>query len=240
MLKRRKDLSGFFRILFIYIIFVVFSSGLVFAQTVILNQEPDQVGCYASDVIGFFLIGAADNFNLSNPSAITQIRIWGAYPLNNTPFSTDNFTVVFHYDAAGLPGAVISTKTNVQSSRQVTGKIIDQGDGNFTEYVFILTLAKPVILSPGTYWVMITNVDNSLSNDDFYWESGTVDPSYGISGHANFQFINPWINQLGDLAIEITAEPAYVGIPSMTELGMIFMSLILAGSAFWAIRRRAS
>jgi len=238
MIKKERGLSEILRVLFISLIFFAISSSFVFSQTVILNQQPDQVGCQESDVAFLFLIGAADNFHLSNHATVTQLRIWGSYIPATVPHDADNFTVVFHSDAAGLPGAVLSTEINVPVSRQSTGGTIDPGNGNLPEYVYTLTLATPVILPPGTYWVEITNVDSPL-DDTFCWESGAVDPLHGSPGFASFVFINPWSSQPGDLAIEITAEPLDVrAVPTISEWGMIILMALAGLASIYHLRRQ--
>jgi hypothetical protein len=57
------------------------------------------------------------------------------------------------------------------------------------EYRFILNLPNPSTLSAGTYWVEICN-DTTTITDDFFWKTGTLDPTHGIAGCA-FAFEAP-------------------------------------------------
>jgi hypothetical protein len=229
MVKKERYPSQILRVLFLSLLLIAISSGFVFAQTVILNQVPNQVGEWGSDPGDQQSL--ADNFIVSSTAKVTQIRIWGAYGRTNTAPATDNFTVIFHADSAGLPGATISTQNNVPVVRQATGGTVV----GFTEYVYTLTLATPVIFTPGTYWVEIYNETASVT-DNFGWETGTVDPTNGIPNSA-FSLTVPgssW-QPIGaaapiDLAIEITKET--VAVPTMNEWGMIIFAA-LAG--MWAI-----
>jgi hypothetical protein len=212
MAKKEKQSSQFLQFLFISFILILISSGIASAQTVILNQPPNQIDASASDPD--FPQTIAENFVVSSASNIIQIRIWGCYFSNLTSL-TDNFTVIFHADSSGSPGAAISTQNNVPVVREVTGKIIPVYI-NLIEYVFTLTLATPVSLTPGTYWVEI--YDNAATGDTFAWEKGTVDPTNGLLGYAYDYFTVPgssWSTTTSDgYAIEITAEVIEESIPN--------------------------
>lgn len=222
MVTKEKRSYQFLLFLFLSLSFIVILSGFAFAQTVILNQVPNQNTAFNSDPD--FQQSIADNFVVNSTGNVTQIRIWGCYA-NNLASLTDRFTVIFHADSSGSPGTAISTQNNVPVVRQATGGIIA---GSLTEYVYTLTLATPVNLTPGTYWVEIYN--NAITGDFFLWESGTVDPTNGISGLAFANEVpgSTWYTtDPRDTAIEITQvipDP----VPTMTEWGMIIF-LVLAG-----------
>lgn len=105
----------------------------------------------------------AENFLLLHDAVVHSLNIWGGYT-GNTPVP-DVFTVVFHQDASGLPGAVIASETAVPSSRTLTGRQFLGVD----EYAYTLTLASPVALPAGTYVVEIFN-DTTGSSTTFIWE----------------------------------------------------------------------
>ena len=225
MIKRSS--RRFFKVLFVLLILVTLLSGFAFAQTVILNQPPDQSNAYDSDPNSPQSI--ADNFVVSSPARITQVRLWGIYYSGNTAPVADNFTVIFHSDSAGLPGTAVATESNVPVIRQATGGTA----ATYTEYEYTLTLATPVNLTPGTYWV---EINNATTDNTFYWETGTLDPTNGIAGGAQFSGI--W-GAIPDLAIEITSEPT--SVPTINEWGMIiFMMLAGAGSLYFIRRQRKS
>jgi hypothetical protein len=225
--KKERSLLGFLRVLVFSFILFASSSGVAFSQGVLLNQVPNQVSAYTSTPSAGFRV--ADNFILTSQETISQIRIWGTYLNSETPPLTDNFTVIFHTDAAGLPGAVISTENSVPVIRQATG--VGNIAGSYAEYVFTLTLATPVTLNSGTYWVEIYNETTST----FYWETGTLDATHGISQGA--QNNGTWYS-CPDLAIEITSSTS---IPTMNQWGMIiFMVLAGLGAAYYLRRQKKS
>jgi hypothetical protein len=233
MVIKERCLSQILQVLFFSLILITLFSGFAFAQTVILNQVPNQSNAYADNSSDSQVV--ADNFILSSAATVTQIKIWGIYFSSNTP-GTDNFTVIFHTDSGGLPGTVISTQNNVPVTHQLTGGPPIVG---YTEYVFNLTLATPVALTPGTYWVEIYN-DVTGSNDHFYWETGTVDPSNGIAGFAVAHTLpgSNWANNPGELAIEITKESPVSAVPIMNEWGMIIFMVPAGIGAVYYLRRQ--
>jgi hypothetical protein len=49
------------------------------------------------------------------------------------------------------------------------------------EWEFTLTLGTPVNLTAGTYWIELFN-DTTGNPDDFFWETGNLDPTHGGPG----------------------------------------------------------
>jgi len=127
--------------------------------TPVFEQLSNQYGAVASDST-FCTIddcSAADNFVVPDGSLMTidQIQLWGYY--NGDPDTyTDDFTVVFHQDNAGLPGEAIYTENIVWSEREATGEF-HGGNVNYPEYQFTLFMAGPQTFSAGRYWVEIYN-----------------------------------------------------------------------------------
>lgn len=180
------------------------------AQTTILSQLPSQGSGILSDpdccVSGQSL---AEHFVMTSTDTIAEIKVWGGYMFNNIPTLSDNFTVIFHNDSAGLPGTnAAPPESGIPSTRFDTGINLF---GTFDEYEYTLTLANPVTLGPGTYWVEVFN-DTTGSPDNFFWESGFLDPVNGIANFARDNSNAPgtnWAPGIGtNLAIELTAEPA--------------------------------
>lgn len=237
MIKKKESLSKIIGVFIFFLILMGMLSGVAVAQTVILNQAPDQVRSYACDNDGYDQT-LADNFLLTSTSTITQIRIWGTYRPTGTAPAIDNFTVIFHSDSAGLPGAAISTQNNVPVGRQATGNTISTGG---SEYVYTLTLTTPVTLTPGTYWVEIFNDTPADTDDNFSWETGALDPVNGISGDAFDTLAVPGINWNSDtveLAIEITAGHP-IAVPTINVWGMFIFTLLTGlGTVFVLIRQK--
>ena len=221
------NVSKFCRFLF-FIILVVMFSGSAFAAT-ILNQPPDQIESYLSDA--FLSASSAENIIVSSQVVITQIKIWGTYGGGTTP-AADNFTVIFHSDLSGLPGAAISTQSNVPVARTDTGETV----GAFAEHEYTLTLTTPVNLSPGNYWIEIFN----NTRERFGWETGTLDPVNGIDGFA-FASAAPGVSwspqEEENLAIEVTADLVQQ-VPTMNEYGMIVFMILAGLGAIHYLRRQ--
>lgn len=157
----------------------------------------------------------ADDFVLSAAGAISTITVWGVYFPADAPVP-DNWTVIFHADAGGLPGAVLETQTNVPSSRFVTGISL----GGLAEWQYQLTLNTPVPLTAGTYWVEIYN-DTLLGvgTDDWAWETGNLDPINGRLGLA-FAFDAPgiiwFLDPVRDMALQLDYTPTAVELASFS------------------------
>jgi hypothetical protein len=154
--------------------------------TILLDQAPNQTNGLFSDANCDVFCGSgaqvlAENFSLSTAATIETIVMWGGYYTGDIPVDPDVFTVIFLGDAAGLPGAPISTETNVPHSRIQTGVILF----GVHEWEHTLTLANPVTLAPGSYWIEIYN-DTGLGTDDYFWETGDPDTvGIGLPGLAH-------------------------------------------------------
>ncbi|MCB8946254.1 MAG: S8 family serine peptidase, partial [Ardenticatenaceae bacterium] len=134
------------------------ANGRTSAATVFLNQPPNQSNGSFSDVDCDLCAATgtqvlAENFVLANSSVITGMTIWSGYFPSNTPLVQDDLTVIFHADNNGTPGATLSTETSVPYTRMTTGIVLF----GVNEYEHTITLANPVALDAGTYWVEIYN-----------------------------------------------------------------------------------
>jgi hypothetical protein len=176
------------------------------APVTFIDQQPDGVNGLFSDpncgLCGTGQQSVADNFTVTvsnSTTGITQIVIWGGYYPEDIPNTTDNFTFILHSDAAGAPGTVIESRTGIQAtSRTQTGVILF----GTHEYIFTFDFsASPIMLPPGTatYWIEIFNP--SVESGNFYWETGTLDPTHGISG-SNFATECPGVTWLGSTGYE--------------------------------------
>jgi hypothetical protein len=235
MIKKERHLSQFLRVLFISLFLIVISSGFVVAQTVILNQPPNQQEASLSDPD--FPQSIAENFVVNSTANVIQIRIWGCYVSSNLVPATDNFTVIFHADSSGSPGTAISTQNNVPVVRQATGGTVA---GSFSEYLYTLTLATPVNLTPGTYWVEIYN---NSTGDFFAWERGNIDTSNGLPNLAWADTVpgSVWHpTDPNNLAIEIIIESAAeaTSVPTLNEWGIIVFMILAGFGAVVYLKRR--
>jgi uncharacterized repeat protein (TIGR01451 family) len=186
-------------------------AGSIMAD-ILLDQPPNQSNGIFADASCDLCGGAqvlAENFVLGSSVNVGQIVFWTGYFPTDTPIDPDEITVIFHEDAGGLPGAALYTESNIAYDRVQTGVILF----GVQEWMHTLTLATPVALGPGTYWVEIYN-DTGFGTDDMFWEVGDLDPANGIAGQA-FAFEAPgssWFyDPEADMAIQlIGAEPVIV------------------------------
>jgi hypothetical protein len=176
------------------------------APVTFIDQEPDGVNGLFSDpdcgACGTGQQSVADNFTVTvsnSTTGITQIVIWGGYYPEDIPNTTDNFTFILHTDASGAPGTAIETRTGIEATSRVQTGIMLFGTH---EYMFTFDFtASPFMLPSGTatYWFEIYNP--SVESGNFYWETGTLDPTHGIAG-SNFATECPGVTWLGSTGYE--------------------------------------
>jgi uncharacterized repeat protein (TIGR01451 family) len=172
---------------------------------VLFDQQPNQVnGIFSDSGCDICLTGMqsiADNFILTTKENIAQIVLWSGYFPADVPIDPDVFTVIFHEDDGGLPGAAIYTLTDLTYTRVQTGIVLF----GVHEWMHTLTLAEPVALGPGTYWVEIYN-DTGLGTDDFFWETGDPDAFGNGIPLSAFSATAPgstWNMNAGELAFQL-------------------------------------
>ena len=158
------------------------------APVVLLDQPPNQVSLFFSDASCDFC-GPGSEVIAANfvqvlpvaPTGITEIIIWGGWFLFNTQ-TTDDWTVIIHTDAGGLPGGVFYTQANFAATSIVsTGVVV----GGIDEYMVTLDISPDLATPPGTYWVEIYHDSGFGGTDDWVWETGTLDAANGIPGFAS-------------------------------------------------------
>jgi uncharacterized repeat protein (TIGR01451 family) len=190
-------------------------------NAVLLDQTPNQVNGLFSDAgcencpTGQQSI--AENFALEDTGTIEQIVFWTGYFPADVPIDPDLIRVIFHQDGGGIPGAVVYDESNVAYDRVQTGVILF----GVHEWMHTLTLATPVVLPAGNYWVEIFN-NTGFGNDNFFWETGNPDTlGRGQAGSA-FAFETPggaWnFDGATDLAFQLlgTIGPVF-DIPWLSE-----------------------
>jgi uncharacterized repeat protein (TIGR01451 family) len=206
--------------------------------TLLLDQAPNQTnGLFADADCGLCGTGQqsiADNFILTDTYTIEEIIIWSGYfPGNSQP--VDDIDVIFHANAGTLPGAAVSTETNVPATRVQTGVILF----GVNEWMTTLTLANPVELTAGTWWVEIFN--NTAGNaDNYFWEVGNLDPVHGILNDS-FAFQTPGVtwntgNPLADNAIQIYGSQGGGGNPAIAiSKSPATQDVVTNGNAYFTI-----
>ena len=148
-----------------------------------LTQAPNQVNGLFSDPNCDYCTRpqiVAENFVISTGGVgvnMSQAVIWGGYFPGNVP-TPANFGVVFHSSAGGLPGGVVCQASVVPTSDVLTGVTL------FGVSEHLVTLDFPTCtLADGTYFLEIYT-DTGAGTDDWFWETGNVDPVHGILGFA--------------------------------------------------------
>lgn len=221
------------------------ATATVHGGTILLDQAPNQDNGFFTDVdCGLCTFGVqvlAENFVLNTTATINQIIMWSGYFTDDVPIATDDFTVIFHVDAGGLPSTTLSTETSVPSSRVQTGVVLY----GVHEWKHTLALANPITLGPGTYWVEIYN-DTTGSITNFFWETGDPDTvGNGLDGTA-VAYEAPgstWVSSSGsnfavqlvsaaDLEIVKTAHPRLVlpGVPLTYTLAFSNVGVLAASN----------
>jgi uncharacterized repeat protein (TIGR01451 family) len=188
-----------------------------FGGVLLLDQPPNQSnGLFADADCGLCGTGQqsiAENFTLTGTYNINNVVIWSGYfPGNSAP--VDNLTIIFHNNAATLPGSVIYSESNVPSSRVQTGVILF----GVNEWMTVITPTTPVELAAGTYWVEIFN-NTAGNSDQYFWEAGNLDPIHGILNNS-FAFQTPGVtwntgNPVTDVATQIWGSPVTPDVPNI-------------------------
>ena len=173
------------------------------APVVFLSQAPNALnGLFAdSSFNGTSQQTVADNFVVTSAGptvGITEIIIWGGYYPENIPNTTDDFAIIIHSDVGGVPGPNIYARYDLQATTRVTTGVTLFG---VSEYIYTFDFsANPFILATaGTYWIEIYN--NSTQSSAFFWETGNLDPTHGVSG-SQFAIETPGVNWLGNTGYE--------------------------------------
>lgn len=158
------------------------------APVTFLDQAPNGLnGLFADASCALCPTGQqtiVDNFAASSAGptyGITELVIWGGYYPENIPNSVDDFTIMIHSDAGGSPGAVIDTRSGLQATTRSTTGIVLFGCDEYV-FTFDFTSAPIMVTSTGTYWIEIFN--NSVESGNFFWETGDVDFTHGVTGSA--------------------------------------------------------
>ena len=109
---------------------------------------------------------AADDFVVpaGQTWTIQQVFVAGEYSIGGPATSAN---VVFYADSSTLPGAAVATNNN---------SAITDAAGDFT-----ITLAPPVVLTSGTYWVSVQANQNFSPNGQWFWDNRTTISNSGAA-----------------------------------------------------------
>lgn len=174
----------------------------------VISQPPNQSNGLFADM-GCELCGTGQQSiadNLIVPAAgfaADTITFWGGYFPGNIPLAVDDIDVIFHSDAAGLPGGVLCSYTGVvPTSRVDTGVDLFGVD----EYMFVLDFAPCALPGGATVWVELFN-NTGADGQSFFWETGDLDAVNGVLNNA-FSTTTPgaaWLigNPVSDMAFQV-------------------------------------
>ncbi|MCW9097948.1 MAG: hypothetical protein OQJ93_11210, partial [Ignavibacteriaceae bacterium] len=187
------------------------------APVVFLDQLPNQSNGIFSDSTctncgGAQVVAANFNATIAGPTVgITEIKMWGGYFPEDIPNTTDDFTIIIHSDASGVPGAVVDARYNLQANNRVNTGVVLFGVHEY-EFTFDYSASPVMITTAGIYHVEIYN--NSVESGNFFWETGTTDGTNGIVG-SSYAFEAPgatWFSDaVQDLSIQINGDDNIVG-----------------------------
>ena len=181
------------------------------AGDILINQQPNASNGYFNDsdcqLCPTGQQSMADNFVVNSPTGsvlLQHITTWGGYFPGNTPNATDSFNILIHNNAGGLPGPTIvfSVLGIPATTRAMTGVVLFGVD----EWIFDYDLAAPPTLPNGTYWLEIFNTTAPTPGVDFFWETGTLDPTNGIASGAFAQQTpgTAWLSNPDDQSMILT------------------------------------
>jgi hypothetical protein len=194
------------------------------------------------------LPAGADRTNTADDFVIPVGETWTigfvySEGFSNLAVDVDSFEVVFYADNGGSPGAVLSSESVAFG-------------GAVTMTTQELTLSAPVVLSPGTYWVSVVGTYDTgaaLADGRWNWSTGpgAIGSEWFLQDTAGFFGGLPWTAASGLGIADVSALFALRGsvsvgtpppetqpVPTLSNLGLILLSLMLAGLALVAIRVR--
>lgn len=125
-----------------------------------------------------------DDFTLSSDSEIQQVKWAGFYSFGPDELATDNFSVRIFDIVNGVP---LDTPRIEYSNIQVSRGDFGFGFSVGAMYSYIYTLATPLTLNAGNYFLSIIN-NTSTDDDDWAWAQS----SYGLG--------NPFYRDLPQLS----------------------------------------
>lgn len=217
-------------------------SSPALAQVTVLNQLPASPSgnFWISELnCGGHAAATADNFTLAERFAIHGIVFDGAFYLG-TPTSPTAFTVYFHADSGGLPGAVLARHDLVVAPVARPGGVVQRYES---------ALPSPLVLNPGTYWMEVIETGNDPDNC-FGWQRGVLDGVGGIPGAAQASGEAPgssWTALTPSPGDDLSAALALTGIPapsdaravpSLSPVGWAMLVAMLAIAAATQFSRR--
>jgi len=159
----------------------------------------------------------AEQLVLLTPKMVDELRFWGGYFPGDADGGEplpDVFTVKIRLndDSTGvdLPGPVVRKLDIGQATTRTATGVTFFG---VREFEYTISLPANQDLQPGLYWIEIYNdTTNDPTNDDWFWEAGSLDAVNGLTGSAFSRDLpndpkEQWtVDPLTDLALSITCK----------------------------------
>lgn len=149
-------------------------------QTVLVDQQASLAGAQIADA--WFGSSAADDFEVTDPAGflLEEIVFQGGYYVFST-VGVDDFEIRLSQRENDLPGAPITSWSNLQPARTFTGLYINGFHPvELYEYSFTLPVAEQ--LPAGEYVVEIFN-NTPTTSDAWSWARAMPDTQGTIPGH---------------------------------------------------------
>jgi len=182
----------------------------------------------------------AEDFVVASAVDVSAAEWIGDYRRLSGPTGPTAFTLVFHEDAAGTPGATVASFSALPARTLLfSGFVFGQP---FSAYWFEATFS-PIHFEPGAYWLEIFETDATIA-ECFEWSTGVLDAVRGRDGEA-FSSSAPgsmWspnlrTDALDNRALVLVAAPASVAVPTLAEWGLGLLAVGLGFTGLLALRR---
>jgi len=218
--------SSFFpRRLSAWALSVAMAAAVCTADADVLYTQPPIDGGNAQFAESITPQQVADDFILGGAVNLEGITWWGSY-YNNDDLG-DDFVVRLYSGITGT-GTILQDFGSVFVAKNTATPALTDSIGDIV-YQYDFSLAAPLSLSGGTYYLSVQNVNN---NSYWLWLTGT-------SGNGQFwsrgEDADPWATQSiqEDLAFSLNGTRVQV-VPEPAPLAL----LLLAGAALLVARRR--
>jgi hypothetical protein len=229
-----------------YLAFTILIATSSFAGTIYENGSPN--GLNGADLSNFTL---ADDFTLTSQATVSNFRFW-FIAAKATDFLGTLSYQIFNSTSATPVGTPLVSVTATPVTAVATGAKLAMG--GFAEYQVDVTLAAPLQLGAGSYWLGLHQGNFTTSAPThIYWET-TASQTAAVSSGFDYRYTPSTTstgflagytsNTLRDLAFVLNAgggpappipTPSDPGTPEPSSILLMFTGL--AGMA-WGVRRK--